>query len=130
MGANSVRQAQHWEAIGILQSDGVCERLDIYPKEIKKGDCYIVNNRLLLILMPHDSRNVEAHIAQSKSNWKHIHEDIDDSLTFIESMGYNNVYTNVNRKLKTTLNLLRKHGFVALDEQDEEVILVWVSQQH
>ena len=127
MGASSISES---DAIEILNSKGVIDRLKVSPEYIEKGDLHLINNRMLLILMDLGESMVEAHIAQPKENWKHIHDDINESLIFIQSLGYNQVYTNVRSELKTTLNLLLKHGFNAVDQIDNEVILTWESKQH
>ncbi len=127
MGASVVSESQ---AIEILNSEGVLNRLKLSPKRIEKGELYLVNDRMLLILMDLGQGMVEAHIAQPKAEWKNIHTDIDESLIFIQSLGYNQVYTNVRNELKTTLNLLSKHGFCAVDQIESEVILKWESKQH
>ena len=127
MGASSISES---DAIEILNSKGVIDRLKVSPEYIEKGDLHLINNRMLLILMDLGESMVEAHIAQPKENWKHIHDDINESLIFIQSLGYNQVYTNVRSELKTTLNLLSKHGFNAVDQIDNEVILTWESKQH
>ena len=127
MGASSISES---DAIEILNSKGVIDRLKVSPEHIEQGDLHLINNLMLLILMDLGESMVEAHIAQPKENWKHIHDDINESLIFIQSLGYNQVYTNVRSELKTTLNLLSKHGFNAVDQIDNEVILTWESKQH
>ena len=126
----TVRTLSESDALDIMRSDGVVERLKVTPEVIEQGDLYLVNDRMLLVLIEHSENMVEAHIAQPKSNWTHIHTDIDQSLIFIQSVGYNKVYTNVRESLKTTLNLLKKHGFKHIDMIDGEVILLWPSKQH
>jgi len=128
MDSNRIRPATKDESVAILSSKGVVERLNIKPGPIFKGEPFIVNERLLLVLVKHTSEAVEAHIAQIKGNWPHIHQDINDSLIFIQGLGYNEVYTNVRSNLKSTLNLLSKHGFEQIDLIDCEVILKWESR--
>ena len=127
MGASSITEQY---AIDILNSEGVLNRLKVAPQKIEKGDLYLINDRMLLILLPLDQGMVEAHIAQPRKEWKHIHDDINESLIFIQGLGYNQVYTNVRSELKTTLNLLLKHGFEKIDQIENEVILRWESKQH
>jgi hypothetical protein len=129
MDTNSVRLAKAGEFTKALSSTGVIERLSCEPAEVKTGKAHIVNERMLLVLIGHGEA-VEAHIAEAKRHWQHIHDDIEQSLIFIQSLGYNQVYTNVRESLKTTLNLLKKHGFRQLDIIDGEVILKWESKQH
>jgi hypothetical protein len=126
MGASVI--TEH-DAIAILNSDGVIDRLNVSPESIEKGDLYLINDRMLLILMDWGQAMVEAHIAEPKPSWPHIHRDIDDALIFIQSLGYTQVYTNVRNKLKTTLNLLSKHGFNAVKVIESEVILKWEHNQ-
>lgn len=126
----TVRPAQGNEGLDALKSKGVAERLSVKPSPIINGLPYIVNERMLLILFPLSSRQVEAHIAEPKKHWTYIHDDIKESLIFIQSLGYNQVYTNVRSSLKTTLNLLKKHGFEHIDTIESEVILKWASKQH
>ena len=122
-----IRAATNAEAIETLKSDGVIERLLIEPKEIRNGTPYSVNERMLLVLMRHSDTIVEAHIAQAKHNWQHIHTDINEALRFIvNQLGYSEVWTNVRQELKTTQNLLIKHDFERVDQIDNEVILRWV----
>lgn len=125
----TVRQATDDDAINILSSIGVVERLLCKPSRIINGDAYIINERLLLVLIEHSESEVEAHIGQAKENWQHIHDDIQQSLIFIQSLGYNQVYTNVRESLKTTLNLLAKHDFKQMDTIESEVILKWALKQ-
>lgn len=127
---SSVRPASESESIDLLSSVGVLERLKVKPVRVENGDTYVVNERMLLVLLPYPNGIIEAHIAEPKQYWKHIHTDIDDSLIFIQSLGYNEVYTNVRETLKTTLNLLKKHDFKHIDTIDSEVILKWESKQH
>lgn len=126
MGAGVISES---DAIAILNSGGVIDRLKVSPCRIEQGDLYLINDRMLLILIDHGC-SVEAHIAQAKRNWKYIHKDIDEALIFIQSLGYNQVYTNVRNELKTTLNLLRKHDFKEVDKAKDEVILLWELKQH
>jgi hypothetical protein len=128
MDSNSVRPATKDESVAILSSKGVAERLNIKPGPIVKGTAFIVNERMLLVLVKHTYNAIEAHIAQAQDNWPHIHADIADSLIFIQSLGYNEIYTNVRSELKSTLNLLAKHGFEQIDQTDCEVILKWESR--
>lgn len=127
---SNVRPAKEYEVIDLLRSKGVLERLKSYPEHIRQGLLFIVNERMALILIPHSEQITEAHIAESRENIQFIHTDIDESLKFIQSLGYNQVYTNVRNELKTTLNLLIKHGFSAVDTVHSEVILLWASKQH
>ncbi len=129
MDSDSVRLATKAECIDVLSRDGVIERIDCEAGEIKNGHGYLINDRMLLVLIDHWPV-AEAHIAEPKEHWRHIHTDIYDSLIFIQSLGYNSVYTNVSEKLKTTLNLLKKHNFKYQKTIDNEVILKWVSKQH
>lgn len=117
------------KAITILNKKGVIERLDVTPDKIRNGQTYQVNDRMLLILMPHTKTDVEVHIAQPREHWPYIHIDIIEALIFITGIGYNSVYTNVNQNLKTTLNLLKKHDFKAVAIENEEVILKWELEQ-
>ena len=127
MGASSVSES---DALAILNSEGVIGRLAVAANRIEKGDLYLINGRMLLILFGLGGSMVEAHIAQPKENWKYIHDDINESLIFIQSLGYNQVYTNVRTELRTTLNLLIKHKFKRVDQIKSEVILTWESKQH
>lgn len=125
MDSVSVRTATESEAVKALNADGVVERLLAKVDHVDRGDLYIVNERMLLALMPHGDDIVEAHIAQPKKHWAYIHDDIGESLIFIQSIGYNEIYTNVRESLKTTLNLLKKHDFKQIDTINGEVILRW-----
>lgn len=125
----AVRIADKAESIAALSADGVVERLKCKPGQIINGKPFLINDRMLLVLIEHDKKTVEAHIAQPKENWNYIHVDIKESLIFIQSLGYNQVYTNVRESLKTTLNLLKKHKFEQVDTIDGEVILKWASKQ-
>lgn len=127
---SSVVSADNETAIAILNQDGVVDRLKVTPQRIERGNTYLVNGRMLLVLMPIGGDSVEAHIAEPKAHWTHIHIDIEESLKFIQALGYNKVYTNVRNELQTTLNLLIKHGFNAVDVVQNEVILLWESKQH
>ena len=129
MDTDIIRAAKAGECTKALSSTGVIERLSCEPAETKTGKAHIVNERMLLVLIGHGEA-VEAHIAEPKEYWQHIHEDIDASLIFIQSLGYNVVYTNVHSHLKTTLNLLKKHGFEIDETINGEVILKWESKQH
>ena len=126
----AVRLATHDEAMEILGAHGVIDRLLVTPKKIIQGVPYLVNGRMLLVLIEHSNESVEAHIGEPKEYWPHIHDDINESLIFIQSLGYNRVYTNVRKSLKTTLNLLKKHEFKQVDTIQDEVILEWESKQH
>ena len=125
-----IRAAQEAESIRILKSKGVYERLKVEPENIHYGSTSLINDRMLLILIKHSEEMVEAHIAQPKEHWKHIHEDINEALRFIVNLGYSEVQTNVRQELMTTINLLTKHGFKPVQTIDSEVILKWVSKQH
>ena len=122
--------ATNKEVAAALWSEGVLDRLSIEPSEVVEGDSYMINNRMLLILIEHSEYIVEAHLAQPKEHWKDIHRDIEQALNFIQLLGYNEVYTNVREPLKTTLNLLKKHNFKQIDHENGEVILKWESKQH
>lgn len=121
---DSINMISENDAIKIIRSDGVFERLKVNPVSICSGDCYCVNNRMLLILIEY-GENVDAHIGQPRKHWKYIHEDIQASLRFIKNLGYKNIYTNVNSRFKTTLNLVKKHGFNKIDMVGSEVLLKW-----
>jgi hypothetical protein len=125
MGASVISET---DAIAILNSDGVIDRLKVSPDRIEQGDLYLINDRMLLVLIGHGD-SVEAHIAQPRKYWKYIHKDIKQALIFIQSLGYNQVYTNVRSELKTTLNLLNKHGFNRIETINNEVILQWELKQ-
>jgi hypothetical protein len=118
------------KAITILNKPGIKERLNFEVKEINNGHMFLVNDRMLLVLIPHSKTEVEAHIGQPREHWPYIHNDIKDALIFIIGMGYNSVYTNVSKELKTTLNLLKKHDFKMVELDNNEVILKWESAQH
>ncbi len=118
----------HEQALKILQSEGVKERIGLV-NEIKCGYCYLVNHRMLLVLIPHTERAIEAHIAEPKAYLSHIHEDIETAKELIQLKGYSEIWTNVTSHFKTTINLLTKHGFDTIDEINNEVLMLWVSQQ-
>jgi hypothetical protein len=126
----AVRPASHEDSLDVLSAHGVIDRLMVTPKEVIQGTPYMINNRMLLVLIEHSKESVEAHIGEPKEYWSHIHDDIEESLIFIRSLGYNRVYTNVRKSLKTTLNLLKKHEFKQVDMIQDEVILEWESKQH
>lgn len=131
MGAVSIRvTASDAEALEILRSPGVRHRLESEPDAIRSGTPYIVNERMLLILIDHTSDACEAHIAAPKRHWRHIHTDINEALKFIVNLGYNQVYTTVTDHLATTKNLICKHGFEKVGQIDSEGIYRWVSKQH
>jgi len=130
MDSINIRQATEDEAFEALSSKGVLERLSVKPSKVVYGDSYMVNSRMLLILIEHTREAVEVHIAQPKKHWQNIHEDINQSLNFIQCLGYNEAFTNVREYLKTTLNLLKKHDFKQIDHENGEVILKWESKQH
>jgi len=130
MDTDSVRLSHAGEAIGILNSDGVSDRLNAKAEKIHRGMSYIINDRMLLILMDLGDQIAEAHIAQSKSNWPSIHEDIETAIEFIANLGFVEIYTNVRSELKKTINLLTKHNFRIDDTIQSEVILKWESKQH
>ena len=125
-----IRPASESEAIEILKSKGVIERLKVKPEHIHAGELHLVNDRMLLLLIEQTDKAVEAHIGQSKEHWKHIHSDIDEALRFIVNLGYSEVWTNVRQELKTTINLLAKHDFELVSQIDGEDVLRWVSKQH
>lgn len=130
MDSLNVRAAMPREVLEILSADGVSERIQAdFSGGVVNGSPYLINNRMLLVVLPIDYQSVEAHLASPKLHWKHIHTDIEISLKFIQKIGYNYVYTNVSEHLKTTLNLLKKHGFEQVDQHDNEVILEWASKQ-
>ena len=129
MGASSVRQASEAEAIDMLRQHGVAERLSASPERIEKGQCFIVGDALLLILMPHTGDDVEAHIACPRQHWHQIHSLIDTAIQFIAKIGYNSIYTNVAENLPTTANLIMKHGFEWVETIGTERIYRWVSER-
>lgn len=130
MDSDNVRAATDAEAIEILKGDGVRHRLSIEPQGIQAGKPYIINDRFLLIVIHHTKDACEAHIASNRANWRYIHTDIHQALNFIQELGYNQVYTNVSENLKTTANLIRKHGFELVDQAGNEGIYQWASKQH
>lgn len=130
MGAVSVRQATDAEALDILKAPGVSHRLSVEADKIHTGTPYLINERLLLILIPHTTNQCEAHIASPRKHWARIHDDIDEALIFISELGYNEVYTTVTDHLVTTHNLICKHGFEKIDQVINEGIYRWVSKQH
>lgn len=119
-----IRAATNAESMEIMKSKGVIERFKQEPREVRYGTPYVVNDRMLLLVIGHGDK-AEAHIAEPRKHWKFIHNDIDESMTFIRSLGYNEIYTNVTETLKTTLNLLAKHGFKPVEKIGNEVILKW-----
>lgn len=118
------------QALEILRGEGVRHRLLVEPKSIVNGDTYIINGRMLLILIEHNSEQVEAHIAINKRNWRHVHDDINEAIRFIVNLEYSEIWTNVREELKTTINLLKKHNFKVFDTVNGEVLLTWVLKQH
>lgn len=118
------------QALEILRGEGVRHRLLIEPKSIVNGDAYLINGRMLLILIGHNSEQVEAHIAINKRNWQHVHDDINEAIRFIVNLEYSEIWTNVREELKTTINLLKKHDFKVFDTVNGEVLLRWVLKQH
>ena len=118
------------QALEILRGEGVRHRLLVEPKSIVNGDTYLINGRMLLILIEHNSEQVEAHIAINKRNWQHVHDDINEAIRFIVNLEYSEIWTNVREELKTTINLLKKHDFSVFDTVNGEVLLRWVLKQH
>lgn len=125
MGADRVRQCTEAEALDILKSKGVRNRLDVEPDAIRRGNTYLVNGRLLLSEFDHGEGNCEAHISSCRDNWRFIHQDIDEALKFLVTKGYNTVYTMVNERFKTAQNLITKHGFADIDLIGDERIFKW-----
>ena len=126
---STVRRAGESEALEVLRSKGVRHRLGVEPDAIRCGTPYLVNGRMLLILIE-QSGECEAHIASPRIHWNHIHADINEALKFIASIGYNRAYTTVDRPLKTTANLITKHGFKLIDQTDKEGVYLWESDWH
>lgn len=122
--------ASESQALEILRGDGVRQRLLVEPKSIVNGDTYLINGRMLLILIEHNKTQIEAHIAINRENWRHVHDDINEAIRFIVNLGYSEIWTNVRQELKTTINLLKKHGFEVFDTVKSEVLLRWASKQH
>lgn len=118
-----IRPASEAEAVAIINSRGVTERVGHKVDGLNRLKPFIVNERMLLMLAYHDNY-VEAHIAQTRDNWEHIHTDITKSLEEIANQGHKEVRTSVTAKLKTTINLLLKHGFSKIGRDNEEVFLV------
>ena len=129
MGTNIVRQASHDEAIDILRQPGVIERLAMQPENIESGQCFVVGDAMLLVLIHHNCESVEAHIACPRSEWARIHQLIDSAIQFIAKIGYNSIYTNVAENLPTTANLIMKHGFEWVNTIGTERIYKWVSKR-
>lgn len=130
MGASSIRQVTKAEALAVLHEPGVIERLPDKPERIHNGQCFIIGDALLLILMPHTGDDVEAHIACPRQHWHQIHSLIDTAIQFIAKIGYNSIYTNVAENLPTTANLIMKHGFKWVDTIGTERVYQWVSERH
>lgn len=84
----------------------------------------LINNRLIALFTHINADVMEVHLAQSKKNWKYIHEDIDEGLKFLVNQGYSEVITSITAKLKTTINLIKKHGFIEVAEYGNKVFLI------
>lgn len=130
MDSNCVKLATEQEALNVLNQPGVLERLPVKPEKIHNGQCFLVNNQMLFILISQDGDGIEAHIACPKTHWKNIHSLIDAGIQFICKIGYNAIYTNVTEHLKTTQNLIMKHGFKEIGRNETERFYKWESVRH
>jgi hypothetical protein len=118
-----IRPASHDEALAVFNSDGVTQRVGFEVTSINRGDPFIINERLLVLFTDINPKVIEVHLAQSRKNWKHLHDDIDEGLKLLVNQGYQEVITSVTAKLKTTINLIKKHGFIEVAEYGDKVFL-------
>jgi hypothetical protein len=117
-----IRPCTEQEAVDILNSDGVTQRIGFEVTNLLRGEPHIINDRMFALFKP-SGTIMEVHLGQSRKNWKYIHQDIDDGLEYLANQGYVKVITSVTAKLKTTLNLLAKHGFKETGRNDDKVFL-------
>lgn len=118
-----IRSATEQEALAVLNSDGVTQRIGFEVTGINRGKPYLVNNRLVAFVTEINPKVIEVHPAQSRKNWKFIHKDIDDLLSYLVNQGYQEVITSITAKLKTTINLAKKHKFIEVAEYGDKVFL-------
>lgn len=118
-----MRSCTEQEALEIINSKGVVERLGFEAKRIKPNNLGIVNERMLVIYQDLNG-SAYFHPCQSRKNWRYIHEDIEELKVSFSEMGYNSMITEIDDKFKTTQNLAKKHGFEQIDRKGNEGIFL------
>ena len=122
-----IRIASEAEALAIMNSKGVHDRLGVKAEGFKPGlHLYLINERMLVLVREEGQGTISFHPCQSRENWKHIHGDLDDFKAHMRELGYSRMITNIADRFRLTKNLAAKHNGVPIDYINGEVIYQWV----
>ena len=114
------------EALKIANAKNIVDRIGkTNCINVEHCQLYKINERMLLVLIPVSAERVEAHIAEPEQYISKIHKDVECSKYLIGTLGYSEIVTTVDKKYRTTINLLKKHGFDIIGETLDKVEMLW-----
>ena len=104
------------EALAILRDQSVLPFLQFYPEGVKDVEKYLVNDKVLLIVMP-DNKDVEVHIAVKYRDRAYIRKSLKMAIEWLKYRGFECIWTTAPDTRKALTNLLTSLGFKKSDER-------------
>lgn len=119
-----MREATADDIKAVLSSPGVRERVPHAEGE-PLVPAYMVNERMLGMVIQRTPNDVEMHVLSARENWSHLRDDVMELVEALKEAGYRNIYTGISNEYRRTQNLARKCGFAPIYYSGNEVIFRW-----